>query len=131
MVAERHKPPVPEIAYLVLPLKLATKQVKLLREEITEEVQEKPGAGCLKAGRPRLNSASDGQFGASVMVQPRAARARKFRVRLRTTASFFQVETRYRENHFGVAAWPQGNGSLLTVNLRGDQLSGVRLGRCR
>jgi hypothetical protein len=33
-------PAAPEIAYLVLPLKLATKQVKLLREEITEDVQE-------------------------------------------------------------------------------------------
>jgi len=37
---ERHVPPVPELAYMVLPLRLTKEQVKLLRQEITEEVQE-------------------------------------------------------------------------------------------
>jgi hypothetical protein len=35
-------PVAPEIAYVVLPLRLTKEQVRLLREEITEEVQGSP-----------------------------------------------------------------------------------------
>jgi hypothetical protein len=35
-------PDPPELAYMVLPLRLTKEQVKLLRQEITEEVQENP-----------------------------------------------------------------------------------------
>ena len=42
LLADRHDPPVPELAYMVLPPSLTEEQVKLLRQEITEEIQESP-----------------------------------------------------------------------------------------